>query len=148
MQTRRKTLKQSAVLAGLLASTGLFPQYALAYNKGAFEAKNVADVLKALGPKGYLVNVARGSVVDEEALVQALVSGVIAGAGLDVFANEPHVPEALWSMPNVVLTPHMASATHQTRQAMADLAFANMQAGLSGQPLLTPVPECMAAQGR
>ena len=107
-----------------------------------------ADVLKALGPKGYLVNVARGSVVDEEALVQALASGVIAGAGLDVFANEPHVPEALWSMPNVVLTPHMASATHQTRQAMADLAFANIQAGLSGQPLLTPVPECMAAQGR
>ena len=107
-----------------------------------------AEVLKALGSKGYLVNVARGSVVDEEALVQALAGGVIAGAGLDVFANEPHVPEALWSMPNVVLTPHMASATHQTRQAMADLAFANMQAGLTGQPLLTPVPECMAGQGR
>ena len=80
--------------------------------------------------------------------LQALAGGVIAGAGLDVFANEPHVPEALWSMPNVVLTPHMASATHQTRQAMADLAFANMQAGLSGQPLLTPVPECLAGQGR
>jgi lactate dehydrogenase-like 2-hydroxyacid dehydrogenase len=107
-----------------------------------------ADVLKALGPKGYLVNVARGSVVDEVALVKALSTGVIAGAGLDVFMNEPHVPEALWSMPNVVLTPHMASATHQTRQAMADLAFANMQAGLSGQPLLTPVPECMASLGR
>jgi len=104
-----------------------------------------ANVLKALGPKGYLVNVARGSVVDEVALVKALSTGVIAGAGLDVFMNEPHVPEALWSMPNVVLTPHMASATHQTRQAMADLAFANMQAGLSGQPLLTPVPECMAS---
>jgi lactate dehydrogenase-like 2-hydroxyacid dehydrogenase len=107
-----------------------------------------AEVLKALGPKGYLVNVARGSVVDEEALVQALTHGVIAGAGLDVFANEPQVPEALWRMTNVVLTPHMASATHQTRQAMADLAFANMQAGLSGKPLLTPVPECMAQQGR
>ena len=107
-----------------------------------------ANVLKALGPKGYLVNVARGSVVDEVALVKALSTGVIAGAGLDVFMNEPHVPEALWSMPNVVLTPHMASATHQTRQAMADLAFANMQAGLSGQPLLTPVPECMASLGR
>ena len=107
-----------------------------------------ADVLKALGPKGYLVNVARGSVVDEVALVTALTTGVIAGAGLDVFMNEPHVPEALWSMPNVVLTPHMASATHQTRQAMADLAFANMQAGLSGQALLTPVPECMASFGR
>jgi len=70
---------------------------------------------------------------------------VIAGAGLDVFADEPNVPEALWKLPNVVLTPHMASATHQTRQAMADLAVANMQAGTRGQPLLTPVPECVAA---
>ena len=104
-----------------------------------------AEVLSALGSKGYLINVARGSVVDEAALIKALESGVIAGAALDVFANEPHVPEALWHMPNVVLTPHMASATHQTRQAMADLAFANMQAGTSGQPLLTPVPECRAA---
>lgn len=104
-----------------------------------------AEVLRALGPQGYLINVARGSVVDEAALVQALSDGTIAGAGLDVFADEPHVPPALWTMPHVVLTPHMASATHQTRQAMADLAFANMQAGLSGRPLLTPVPECKAA---
>jgi lactate dehydrogenase-like 2-hydroxyacid dehydrogenase len=102
-----------------------------------------AEVLKALGPRGFLINVARGSVVDEQALIAALQNGVIAGAGLDVYANEPHVPEALWSMPNVVLTPHMASATNETRQAMADLAFANMQAGTSGQPLLTPVPECV-----
>ena len=101
-----------------------------------------AEVLKALGPRGFLINVARGSVVDEEALIVALQNGTIAGAGLDVFANEPHVPEALWSMRNVVLTPHMASATSETRQAMADLAFANMQAGISGLPLLTPVPEC------
>lgn len=101
-----------------------------------------AEVLKALGPRGFLINVARGSVVDEQALIAALHNGVIAGAGLDVYANEPQVPEALWSMPNVVLTPHMASATNETRQAMADLAFANMQAGTSGQPLRTPVPEC------
>lgn len=101
-----------------------------------------AEVLAALGPQGYLINVARGSVVDEDALVDALAKGVIAGAGLDVFANEPQVPQALWAMPNVVLTPHMASATHQTRQAMADLAYANMQAALTGAPLLTPVPEC------
>lgn len=100
------------------------------------------DVLAALGTKGFLINVARGSVVDEAALVKALQAGVIAGAGLDVFENEPNVPQALWGMPNVVLTPHMASATRETRQAMADLAFANMKAGLSGQPLLTPVPEC------
>jgi len=101
-----------------------------------------AKVLQALGPRGFLVNVARGSVVDEAALVQALQAGTIAGAGLDVFADEPNVPQALWSMSNVVLTPHMASATHETRQAMADLAFANMQAGTSGAPLRTPVPEC------
>lgn len=107
-----------------------------------------AQVLQALGPQGYLINVARGSVVDEEALVRALQAGTIAGAGLDVFADEPNVPQALWSMPNVVLTPHMASATHQTRQAMADLAMANMRAGTSGQPLITPVPECAALAGR
>jgi lactate dehydrogenase-like 2-hydroxyacid dehydrogenase len=103
-----------------------------------------AEVLQALGSRGFLINVARGSVVDEEALIAALQNGTIAGAGLDVFANEPNVPEALWSMRNVVLTPHMASATTETRQAMADLAFANMQAGTSGQPLRTPVPECAA----
>jgi hydroxypyruvate reductase len=101
-----------------------------------------ADVLAALGTKGFLINVARGSVVDEAALIQALQAGVIAGAALDVFENEPHVPQTLWNLPNVVLTPHMASATSQTRQAMANLAFANMKAGLTGQPLLTPVPEC------
>jgi lactate dehydrogenase-like 2-hydroxyacid dehydrogenase len=104
-----------------------------------------AEVLTALGPEGYLINVARGSVVDEDALVAALANGAIAGAGLDVFANEPHVPEALWDMPNVVLTPHMASATVQTRQAMADLAFANMVAGAEGKPVLTMVPELKPA---
>lgn len=102
-----------------------------------------AEVLKALGPSGFLINVARGSVVDEEALITALQNGTIAGAGLDVFANEPHVPQVLWNLRNVVLTPHMASATTETRQAMADLAFANMRAGIAGQPLRTPVPECM-----
>lgn len=75
-------------------------------------------------------------------MIAALQNGTIAGAGLDVFANEPHVPEALWSLRNVVLTPHMASATTETRQAMADLAFANMQAGIAGQALRSPVPEC------
>ena len=100
-----------------------------------------AEVLNSLGSKGYLINVARGSVVDQDALVQALANGTIAGAGLDVFANEPNVPEALWAMKNVVLTPHIASATVQTRQALADLAFANLQAGMMGKALLTPVPE-------
>jgi hydroxypyruvate reductase len=99
-----------------------------------------AEVLKALGSKGYLINVARGSVVDESALITALQNNVIAGAALDVFENEPHVPAALCAMSNVVLTPHVASATWQTRRAMADLAFGNLQAHFTGKPLLTPVP--------
>lgn len=107
-----------------------------------------AEVLKALGPDGFLINVARGSVVNEQALLEALQAGTIAGAALDVYANEPHVPEAFWRLSNVVLTPHMASATHETRQAMADLAFANMQAGTSGRALRTPVPECQAIKPR
>jgi hydroxypyruvate reductase len=101
-----------------------------------------AEVMKALGPRGFLINVARGSVVDEEALVAALSEGVIAGAGLDVYEKEPHPLEALWSMDNVVLTPHMASGTRETRQAMADLAVNNLRAHFAGQPLLSPVPEC------
>ena len=100
-----------------------------------------AEVLNALGPNGYLINVARGSVVDEEALIEALQKGVIAGAGLDVFEKEPHVPEALKALDNVVLTPHMASATRQTRQAMADLAIDNLRAHFAGRPLISPVPE-------
>jgi lactate dehydrogenase-like 2-hydroxyacid dehydrogenase len=103
-----------------------------------------AEVLAALGTKGILVNVARGSVVDEAALIDALERGVIGGAGLDVFESEPDVPERLRAMPHVVLTPHIGSATTQTRQAMADLAFANLQAHLAGRPLLSPVPECQS----
>jgi lactate dehydrogenase-like 2-hydroxyacid dehydrogenase len=99
-----------------------------------------AEVLKALGPKGYVINVARGSVIDETALIAALQNGIIAGAGLDVFEDEPNVPETLRAMNNVVLTPHVASATWQTRRAMADLAFGNLQAHFAGKPLLTPVP--------
>lgn len=101
-----------------------------------------AEVLQALGQKGILVNVARGSVIDEAALIEALEKGVIGGAGLDVFENEPNVPEKLRAMPHVVLAPHIGSATQQTRQAMADLAFNNLQAHFAGQKVLTPVPEC------
>lgn len=101
-----------------------------------------AKVLQALGPQGYLINVARGSVVDEAALIEALQNHTIAGAALDVYQDEPRVPEALRVLPNVVLTPHMASGTAETRKAMSDLALANLQAHLSGSPLLTPVPEC------
>lgn len=99
------------------------------------------EVLEALGPKGFLINVARGSVVDEPALIAALKAGKIAGAGLDVFANEPNIPTELAALDNVVLTPHMASGTLVTRTAMADLAFANLQAHFAGKPVITPVPD-------
>jgi lactate dehydrogenase-like 2-hydroxyacid dehydrogenase len=92
-----------------------------------------AEVLQALGPRGYLVNVARGSIVDEAALVVALQSGALAGAALDVFADEPHVPEALRTHPNVVLTPHIASATSETRTLMADTVLANLDAFMAGK---------------
>ena len=85
-----------------------------------------AEVLSALGAQGFLVNVARGSVIDEAALVQALSHRTIAGAGLDVFEDEPHVPAALRALDNVVLLPHVASGTHETRQAMADRVLDNL----------------------
>jgi hydroxypyruvate reductase len=101
-----------------------------------------AAVLEALGPKGYLINVARGSVVDEAALIDALQRRSIAGAALDVFENEPHVPEALRALDNVVLVPHIGSATVATRHAMAALAFDNLRAFFAGERPPTPVPEC------
>jgi lactate dehydrogenase-like 2-hydroxyacid dehydrogenase len=96
-------------------------------------------VLDALGPDGVLVNVARGSVVDEQALVAALAEGRIGAAGLDVFADEPHVPEALRAMDRVVLSPHRASATVETRSAMGELVLANLSAFFAGAELPTPV---------
>ena len=87
-------------------------------------------------------SVARGSVVDEAALIQALQDGTIAGAALDVFENEPNVPQALRELDNVVLTSHIGSATGQTRRAMADLAFANLRSKFAGEAPPTPVPEC------
>ncbi len=97
------------------------------------------DVLEALGPNGLLVNVARGSVVDEPALVEALQAGRLGGAALDVFADEPQVPEALLGMDNVVLLPHIGSATRETRAAMEDLVLANLQRFLAEGRLVTPV---------
>lgn len=97
-------------------------------------------VLQALGPKGILVNVARGSVVDVAALVRCLQSGALGGAALDVFDNEPHVPAELMSLPHVVLMPHMASGTVETRQRMADQTLRNLRAGLGGEPMISPLP--------
>ncbi len=100
-----------------------------------------AEVLKALGPRGVLINVARGSVVDEEALIAALKDGTIMAAGLDVFANEPNVPAALGALQNVVLLPHIASASVTTRNAMDKLVVDNLLAWFGGKPPITPVPE-------
>jgi lactate dehydrogenase-like 2-hydroxyacid dehydrogenase len=98
-----------------------------------------AKVIAALGPEGMLINIARGSVVDQPALVTALQSRALGGAALDVYADEPRVPEALMKLDNVVLAPHIASATHATRRAMGDLMIDNLKAHFAGKPLLTPV---------
>ncbi len=98
------------------------------------------SVLAALGPAGVLVNIARGSIVDEDALVQALQQRTILAAGLDVFCHEPHVAGGLLALDNVVLTPHMASTTGATVQAMLELAFDNLAAHFDGRPVPAPVP--------
>jgi hydroxypyruvate reductase len=111
---------------------------------GGDDTKNLIDarLLEALGSKGYLINIARGSVVDQPALVQALKDKTIAGAALDVYWDEPIIDPELRRLPNVVLTPHIASATVETRQAMAALTLENLQAFFDGRVLPTPVPEC------
>ena len=98
-----------------------------------------ANVLRELGPKGILVNIARGSLVDEAALVAALKNGTLGGAGLDVYADEPRVDPDLFGLDNVVLMPHIGSATEETRQAMADLVIANLESHFAGRGPLTPV---------
>jgi lactate dehydrogenase-like 2-hydroxyacid dehydrogenase len=98
-----------------------------------------SHILRSLGPSGYLVNVARGSLVDERALAEALEEGYVAGAALDVFEAEPNVPPVLRESPKVVLTPHIASATVETRTRMADLVLGNLIAFSRGEPAITPV---------
>ena len=100
-----------------------------------------AQVLDALGPNGIFINMARGSVVDESALIEALQEKRILSAGLDVYANEPHVPKELIAMENVVLFPHLGSASEATRRAMDQLVVDNLLAWGAGKPPLTPVPE-------
>jgi lactate dehydrogenase-like 2-hydroxyacid dehydrogenase len=108
---------------------------------GTAETKGIVSrrVLEALGPEGCLVSVARGSLIDEPAMVEMLQSGALGGAALDVFEDEPRVPEALLGLDNVVLSPHQGSATSKTRAAMGDLVVANLAVHFAGRPLLTPV---------
>ena len=116
---------------------------------GAATEKAVnAEILAALGPDGVFVNIGRGSTVDEEALAAALNEGTILGAGLDVFANEPNVPEALLRAENACLLPHVGSASQPTRRAMADLVGDNLESWFSGKGALTPVAETLHATGR
>ena len=99
-----------------------------------------AEVLAALGSQGFVINVGRGSLIDTEALITALETGQIAGAGLDVFEHEPEVPAALQHLPNVALLPHLGSATIETRARMTKLVLRNVDAQLQGKPVITPVP--------
>ena len=101
-----------------------------------------ADVLEALGPQGTLINVSRGSVVDEAAMITALQTGKLGWAGLDVFEREPHVPQALRDLPNVTLLPHVGSATMQTRAAMGKLTVDNLLQHLENGTVISAVPEC------
>jgi lactate dehydrogenase-like 2-hydroxyacid dehydrogenase len=117
---------------------------------GGPDTRNIVDaaVLAELGANGILINVARGSVVDEAALIEALRAGTILAAGLDVFAREPHVPEALLGMENVVLVPHIGTATHHTRGLMADLVIRNVISWFEGKGAVTPVAETPQPQAR
>ncbi|MEP6701429.1 MAG: 2-hydroxyacid dehydrogenase [Betaproteobacteria bacterium] len=117
--------------------------YLVVASPGGSETKNMvnAEVLAALGPTGGVINIARGSIVDEPALVAALKAGTLGGAALDVFANEPNVPAELLEMDNVVLFPHVGSATKETRKAMGDLVLANLAAFFAGKPLIKLIPE-------
>ncbi len=101
-----------------------------------------AEVMAALGPEGMLINVARGTVIDEQAMIRALKDGTLGAAGLDVFEQEPHVPAELIALDNVTLLPHVGSATVETRQAMGDLAVDNLLSFSRTGAAVTPVPEC------
>lgn len=135
-------------LAGLAEAVDILISVA----PGGLATKNAVDaeVLKALGPNGIFINIGRGSCVDEPALVRALGDGTILAAGLDVFANEPNVPDELLKLPNACLLPHVGSASQHTRKAMADLQVDNIVSWFSEGKALTPVAEtvAIAARGR
>ena len=125
-----------------LAALARWADYLVVITAGGEGTRHLIDasVLEALGPDGFLINVARGSVVDEPALVRALAERRIAGAALDVFEREPHVPAELLALDNVVLVPHIASATRETREAMGQRVLDNLRAFFAGAPLPSAVP--------
>ena len=116
-----------------LAALASWCDFLVVASAGGAETKHLIsrDILQALGPRGFLINISRGSVIDEEALIEALEQNLIAGAGLDVYEDEPNIPERLLALDNAVLLPHLASATHETRQAMADLVMDNLRSFFS-----------------
>jgi len=103
-------------------------------------------VMKRLGPEGIIVNIARGSIIDQEAMIALLQSGELGSVGLDVYEHEPSVPDTLKAIPQVVLTPHIGGGTLDAHEAMQGLVAANIEAFLAGEPVKTPVPEM--ASGR
>ena len=129
-----------AFFADLLALAAWSDVLIVTLSGGASTHKLIdAEVLKALGPTGFLVNVSRGSTIDEPALLDALESGTIAGAGLDVFWNEPSIDPRFAALDTVLLQPHHGSGTVETRQAMGQLVRDNLAAHFAGRPVLTPV---------
>jgi len=111
---------------------------------GGPDTEKIVDksVIEALGPKGTLINIARGSVVDEKALVDCVINKKIGSVALDVFENEPKVPRELFNLDNVLLAPHIGSSTHETRKAMLDLVIENLELYYNNKRVRTPVPEC------
>ncbi|RZM00712.1 MAG: 2-hydroxyacid dehydrogenase [Variovorax sp.] len=136
---RRELDDVDFVYADSLEALAEWADFLVIASAGGAETRGLVsrEILDALGPQGYLVNISRGTVVDEAALVEALQHKRIAGAGLDVFEDEPNVPEALFALDNVVLLPHLASNTHETRAAMAQRVEDNLAAFLAGKPMIS-----------
>ena len=131
--TRRKDPTVSYTYMETLKGLAEWADFLVVVSAGGPETRHLvsAEILAALGPKGFVINVARGSVIDQDALIKALQDGTIAGAGLDVYDNEPNISEVLFGLDNAVLLPHLASGTHETRAAMAALTFDNLAAFFS-----------------
>jgi lactate dehydrogenase-like 2-hydroxyacid dehydrogenase len=139
--SRRALPELSHEYEGNLAGLARWADFLVVCTPGGRETRRLvsADILQALGSTGYLINIGRGTIVDESKLVEALSTKTIAGAALDVFENEPRVPQELMSMENVVLLPHIASNTRETFEAMENLVIENLHSFFNSGRVLTPV---------